>query len=112
MPTLTPLHPNFKVHLDLGGRHSTEVAFTLPTQPARVRFPAFPNLTVDSAQGLIVIRTHPVLVREVLQKKTALPCARLKESDWFTLMGTLTHTGAVRMILETLVSPVRLQKQE
>ena len=26
-----------------GGWHSTAVAFALPTQPARVRFPAFPN---------------------------------------------------------------------
>ena len=62
---------NHKVHLIKGGRHSTEVAFGLPTQPSLVRFSAFPNFKsknfmllkfidsgtswrVDSAKSLIV----------------------------------------------------------
>ena len=73
--------PQAKTNIkEMGGRHSTAVAFALPTQPARVRFPALMLLgfndskctayTVDSASGLIVIQTHLVLAigKLVLQK--------------------------------------------
>ena len=68
------------------GRHSTEVAFTLPTQPPRVQFSTFPNFfifyvakiywqrhcleTVENAKGLVV---DLVLVSGtlVLQKKSS-----------------------------------------
>jgi len=65
-------------------RHTTEVALVLPTQQTRVLFSAFPTLKNDfevvelkdgvlirasgKCKSLIVDRTHPVLVRAVLQK--------------------------------------------
>ena len=69
-----------------GGRHSTEVAFALYTQPARVEFSAFPRffrnflmllrfndsalLREVTVQSLIAVQTHLVLVRgKLVQQK-------------------------------------------
>ena len=43
-PTLPPIsHPTPGKKFNHGGRHSTEVALALHTQPSRVRFLAFPK---------------------------------------------------------------------
>ena len=103
----------------MGGRHSTEVAFALPTQPSQVQLSAFPiqcywDLStaallrdrVDSAKSLVVDQTHLVLVfgKLVVQKKisneTKLYLAFIAFFAFYTILTFYFKSSFFRNLVE------------
>ena len=100
----------------MGGRHSTEHAFALPTQPSRVRFLAFPNFFIWSLSRNSFNWKQKFDVAEIYRQQHCLDsglCKKLNSwsnpsstSEWqasttkklcSVVEGVLTKIGSVKV---------------